>query len=50
MKYKLIALDIDGTIRNTENPVSIRTIKIIKDLKIHIAGKYLPLLLIDTSP
>jgi len=32
VKYKLIALDIDGTIRNTENPVSIRTIKIIKDL------------------
>ena len=39
MKYKLIALDIDGTIRNTENPVSIRTIKIIKeivDLGVHI--------------
>ncbi|MBN19397.1 MAG: hypothetical protein CL758_08000 [Chloroflexi bacterium] len=32
MKYKLIALDIDGTIRDIENPVSIRTIKIIKEL------------------
>jgi len=32
VKYKLIALDIDGTIRNTDNPVSIRTIKIIEEL------------------